>query len=225
MLQVTTGALPAGYYGFRVWFGTSVTALTQYIDADTTTINIATPGSGGTPPLGIPGTMTRVFAYDLVLKAWAIVDLPFAVSVLHQIRIPGQQPQTTSTGFFDTTLRRLFAGDSTWDGQQVNWLVRTPDVFGKDASDRVYFRELALRGIGNPTGITAQVVVSGVGGPTNATRNMTTIPMGGNEFASYADIGVTGLDAYATIQGSGPIEIQSVDWSAIAKAIRGRARV
>ena len=223
MIQIVTGtALPAGYSVFRVFFGTNSAQLSQFIDSNLSTINIASPGLGGTPPAGIPGAMTRIFAYDLVLKAWAIVDLPFAISVLHQTRIPGQQPQTVSGGFYDTTMRRLFYGDATFDGVPVPWSVRTPEVFGRNASDRTYFRELGIRGVGSPFGVSAQVVVSGNRGPHLPTRNVTVLPMGQAEFAAYTDIGVTGVDAYADLAGSGVIELQSVDWFAVAKSGRGR---
>jgi hypothetical protein len=43
------------------------------------------------------------------------------------------------------------------------------------------------------------------------------------EFASYLDIGISAVDAYATVRWQGPFEIDSIDWSAIQKAIAGRA--
>jgi hypothetical protein len=210
----------------------------QYITRYATTyINNTTTFTTGSPATSLGGALTRLFCYDLVIKAWTVIDLPFPISVLKQFRTQGSIPITVMGGFSDGAIRRWLGGagfDLQWDAGAVNagapdanvrWSVRTPEVFGKDASDRVYFRSLALRGIGNPTGITASVVTNGLTGPALAIRNMVVNPMGGGEFAAYADIGVTGVDANATISGSGPIEIQSVDWLAIAKAIRGRVTV
>jgi hypothetical protein len=197
-------------------------------------INQTTSLTSGSPSTSSGGMLTRLFCYDLILKAWAVVDLPFAISTLRQFRVPGSIPITVAGGFSDGIIRRWLGGaglDLQWDAGAVNagasnanvqWLVRTPEVFGKNASDRVYFRELMLRGTGSPTGMTAGVTVSGAGGPTLLTRNFTVQPMGGGEFAAYVDIGVTGVDAFAVIAGQGPCEIQSIDWACIPKAIRAR---
>jgi hypothetical protein len=198
-----------------------------------------------TAPSGFPsgtlsgsgGALTRLFCYDLVLKSWAITDLPFSISAIKQFRPGGTLPVTVAGGFSDGAIRRWQGGagfDLQWDAGAVNagapdvnvrWSVRTPEVFGKDASDRVYFRQLEIRGVGSPVGLTATVTVSGLTGQTLLTRNLTVTPMGGGEFAAYADIGLTGIDAYATLQGAGPIEIQSVDWACVPKAVRGRVAV
>lgn len=205
-----------------------VNGITQVIIDDNT------PLTDGTPPTSSGGQLTRLFCYDLILKAWAIVDLPYSISVLRQFRIPGSLPITITGGFYDGIIRRWLGGagiDPLWDAGATNagasslnvqWLVRTPQVFGKDASDRVYFRQLSIRGNGSPVGMAAGVTVSGVTGPVFLTKNFTVKPMGGGEFSAYIDIGVTGVDAFAVITGSGPIEIQSVDWSCVPKSIRGR---
>ncbi len=183
------------------------------------------------------GQMTRLLCYDLILKAWTIIDLPFPISALKQFRAQGTIPVTVMGGFNDGGIRRWLGGaglDTTWDAGAVNAgapdnlvraSVRTPQVFGKDASDRVYFRQLALRGEGTPAGLKTQTTINGVLGIQLVTRNMTALPMGGGEFVAYAELGITGVDAYSDISWAGPLEIDSVDWLAIAKAIRGRVSV
>jgi len=204
--------------------------------------NIATfDGSGAgisTPYLGGAtsnlGQMSRILCYDLVLRGWIVVDLPFSISTLKQYRSIGTIPITTMTGFSDGALRRWQAGDPTWDAGAVNagapdaqirWKFRTPEVFGKDASDRVYFRQLVINGVGSPSSIQAQQAISGIAGNNLATRNVSVTPMGGNQFMAYAEIGITGVDAHADISGIGGVEIDSVDWLAVVKAIRGRITV
>lgn len=226
---------------WRVYMGTMPGGENKYISVaggvTFAAINNSTIFTNGAPLTSLGGALTRLFCYDLVLKAWAVIDLPFPISVLKQFRTQGTIPITAMGGFSDGALRRWLGGagfDIQWDAGAVNagapdadvdWSVRTPQVFGKDASDRVYFRQLAVRGVGNPTGMTTKVTVSGSGGKTLPTRNLTVTPMGGGEFSAYADIGVTGVDGSAILQGDGPIEIQSVDWLAVAKSVRGQVKV
>jgi hypothetical protein len=239
--------LPANtrFASWYVYTGSTSNGENQYwvFNGSLTTVYLGTGSAGtGSPTAGSPmfspvGSLTRMFCYDLVLKAWAIIDLPFPISVLKQFRVQGSIPITTMGGYSDGAIRRWLGGagfDVRWDAGATNagapdldvdWSVRTPEVFGKEASDRTYFRQLAIRGVGTPMEVAAQVTTSGKGGVTLPTRNATAAPMGGGEFVAYVDIGVTGVDAYATLSGSGPIEIQSVDWLAVAKALRGKVTV
>jgi hypothetical protein len=194
---------------------------------------ITSPGFASLVPFTSGSMLTRLLCYDLVLKGWIIIDLPFAISSLKQIRSPGTIPLTLMAGFSDMGIRRWQAGESTWDAGAVNagapdnivhYSVRSPEVFGKDASDRVYFRQLEIRGRGTPN-FKAQFTVNGVAGLNLFTQNVTVLPMGGGEFVAYAEIGVTGIDSHVDVTGSGPIEIDSFDWLAVAKAIRGRVLV
>jgi len=192
------------------------------------------PGFASAVPFTSFGMLTRLLCYDLVLKGWIVIDLPFAISVMKQIRTPGTIPLTIMGGFSDMAIRRWQGGDITWDSgaitagsadQIVRWSVRSPEVFGKDASDRVYFRQLEIRGRGTPDSIKSQITVNGVVGSNLATQNMAVLPMGGGEFVAYAEIGITGFDAHADVAGAGIIEVDSFDWLAIAKAVRGRVTV
>lgn len=195
---------------------------------------ITTPGFASTVPFTSLGMLTRLLCYDLVLKGWIIIDLPFAISALKQIRSPGTIPLTLMGGFSDMAMRRWQGGDLEWDigaitagavDTVVDASVRTPEVFGKDASDRVYFRQLAIRGRQSPGTMRTQTTVSGVSATSQLTKNVTALPMGGSEFIAYAELGLTGVDAHSDISWRGPMELDSVDWLAIAKAVRGRVTV
>src|SRR5262249_41694696 len=74
------------------------------------TFGSVTAGTGG---------LTRVFCYDRVLKSWTIIDLPYAISVLKQVRAVGTIPITVTGGFNDGTVRRLQSNDPTFDGTAV----------------------------------------------------------------------------------------------------------
>lgn len=229
-------------YRFFLWYGLTPSGENTVISSPPSFFGFGgahtfnAPGVAGQPNSS-GGALTRLFCYDLVLKSWAIVDLPYPISALRQFRVSGSIPITVAGGFYDGGIRRWLGGaglDPTWDAGAVNagapdaivrWTVRTPEVFGKDASDRVYFRQLVIRGVGSPIGIGASITVNGVSGATLLTRNLTVAPMGGGEFAAYADIGATGVDAHAILSGSGPVEIQSVDWVCVPKAVRGRVAV
>ena len=221
-LAVTTPALPSGYLGYRVYFGALGPGQeNQYVDlrdASSGAVNIVALGTAGNPPTGIVAAMTRVFCYDLVLKAWTIIDLPFSISVLKQFRSPGQQPVTISGGFSDATMRRLFSGDQTWDGVPVNASVRTPEVFGQAASDNNYFRRIVIRGTGSPTSLAAQVTTQGQDGAITSTYNFVTQVFGDGQFEAYVDIALVAMNAYMTLSWTGTMEVDSVDWFVAKKA-------
>lgn len=155
------------------------------------------------------GGLTRLLCYDLVFKGWTIIDLPFAISVLKQVRAPGTQPITVIGGFSDAAIRRIQAGDTTFDGAAVAWKMKTAKVFADGETRRVFYRSLQMRGFGSATGI---IIVpnynssSGVAGPP------VIYTLGSNGFHLTSDLLTTALDADASISGTGPVEIDSVDW-------------
>lgn len=114
------------------------------------------------PPMyisGIPigsslGELTRILCFDLVLKGWAIVDLPFPISSMSQARSAVSPVVTLLGSFSDGTLQRWQAGDTTWATSaagslttgQVSGSLRTPTVASKDAYVRLYCRRVIVRG-------------------------------------------------------------------------------
>lgn len=232
-----SAAFPTAYRGY-VWYGSTPggenTLVTLPANLAEPIAAVTNPGIASSVPFTSSGMLFRLLCYDLILKAWTIIDLPFAISVLKQFRTLGTIPITAMAGFSDGSLRRWQASDPNWDEGAtvagdpdliVDASVQTPDVFGKDASDRVYFRQLAIRGRGNPGTIRTLTTVNGVSGSNSAAQTLAVLPMGGSEFIAYAELGITGMDAHSDISWSGPMELDSVDWLAIAKAIRGRVTV
>jgi hypothetical protein len=66
-------------------------------------------------PIGFTnGQLTRLFCFDLVLKAWVIVDLPFPISTMSQFRGQATNPITIFGGYQDALISRWQAGDQVW---------------------------------------------------------------------------------------------------------------
>lgn len=229
---LTLPTLGGGDLGYSFYYGTSSGQENMVINlatGGTTTLN--TPGVSGAPASG-GGILKRILCYDLVLKAWTIIDLPFPISVLRQIRATGTIPITIAGGFSDTALRRLQAGDPTWDSgatvagaatTDVMWSLQSSNVYGEGGSQRVYYRRLVLRGSGS----TSQLYLT----PTYDGVDDTPILMavqqfvGGTQFDARADILRTVEDFYATVQGTGVVELNALDHQIEPKPVGAAAKV
>jgi hypothetical protein len=238
-IVVTLPQPTPGISKWRIFYGIGSGNETQYQDvipSSSNTVHIRTPGTAGTFT-SLNGALTRILCYDLVLKAWTIVDVPFQISVLKQFRSIGTIPVTTMAGFSDGAVRRWLGGaglDPQWDAGATNagapsldvqWLVTTPQLFGRDASDRVYFRDLSIRGTGTASNMKAIINTVGMSAPSISVTAALAGLIGLPDYVSYFDIAQTAIDANATIQGSGVIEIQSIDWRVVPKAIGARIAV
>ena len=105
--------------------------------------------------------MRRILCYDLVLKAWAVMDLPWSVMSFEQIRASGTVPITIAGAFSNGTIQSLQEGAGTFQsywtgggdqyffnqGLGPNWSVRTPLVFDPGMLKRpIYVHDLTIRG-------------------------------------------------------------------------------
>jgi hypothetical protein len=171
----------------------------------------------GAPSIG-NGALTRLICYDLVQRAWAIIDLPFPISVLKQVRAPGTIPLTIAGGFSDGQVRRLFAGDITWDtGAQVQWSLRGAEIFQEGGTGKIFYRRLLIRGQESQNAsIQVTIALAGVvGAPVTAQQNN----LGTNQWLFSVDILKDALNANATVSGAGPITIDSMDWQVKPKQV------
>ena len=170
------------------------------------------------------GGLTRVFCYDLVLKQWAVIDLPFQISCLKQIRSPGTIPITVAGGASDGAVRRLFSGDVTWDdGSQVLWSFRAGEVFQQGGSAKMFYRRLVIRGMNNlNTQLNVTVNLQGNDNVMSRGIGRTVLggPNGAKQWEMRIDILKDAENANAQISGSGPaqIQIESMDWYTKPKA-------
>lgn len=207
---------------YRIYFGTASGFYTNFLDipapvvtgGQITILNTAQFVGVGGVAAGLGG-LTRILCYDMVMKNWTVIDLPFSISVLKQVRAPGTQPITLCGGFIDATVRRLQSGDSTWDGVPVMWDVRTPLVFGDGATERVFYRRLIISGSMDTSDVPALSINITLDGNAQGDIAPQTIQLGGNKIDSRLDILLTALSAFAEISGQdtdGDTVLDAFDW-------------
>lgn len=223
-VQTAGGVLDPLALKYRVYYGNLSGAYTNYVELTPAQMAAGTTFTGtgsfpisGTLNTGIGG-LQRVFCYDMVLKAWTIIDLPFAISVLTQVKAPGTVPITVTGSFNDGSVRRLQSGDTTFDGTPVAWLVRSAEVFGRSANERIYCRRLSVRGTTTQTTLTLTASASIDG------SNVAALPMrlfmqgnsnGQSDYLAQIDLGYNSMNTHVTLSGSGPATIDSLDWEVV----------
>jgi hypothetical protein len=190
------------------------------------------------------GLNSRIFCYDLVMRAWMVVDYTndnpsFPIRCMAQIRPPYVSgfPATTliaDDGPAGQTIRRWQGGDVGWDATApptpVNWMFRPPEV--GDPGSRAYFRRANVRlrapqagqltgffEIGEqsqPNNTQNQV---GAGPSSGLPPNVSTVTNydGDNDLGVALDIAQTGPSLSGTYSSSGPVIIEGVDLHITAK--------
>jgi hypothetical protein len=168
------------------------------------------------------GALTRILCYDLVLKAWAVVDLPFSISTMSQFRTVSANPVTVIGGFNDGALSRWQAGDIAWDigatgvrsPSAVKWSIGTPVVASNDPDQKLYVRRINIRGVNtNSTApLTVTLITDGITLPPYVSQ---VLPRG--NFEIEIGVGLTVLQAMATIAGIGDVEIYGWSWGIVPK--------
>ena len=210
-MRVTSPAAQAGFL-YRVYAGRSSGAENLVAQAPSyppNTIVFLATMAPGTPVVGT-AALTRIFAYDLVQKNWTIVDLPFPISALKQIRTGGTQPLTICCGWSDAALRRLFAGDATWDGVSIEWSMEGGEIYQQGGSGKVFYRKVVVRGSSvNPISIEVAANIQGnAGAPLTAALKQ----LGPQQWDARLDIMMDGENANISISGAGQTTLDSVDW-------------
>lgn len=181
------------------------------------------------PLLGAGGVMTRVFCYDLVMKAWMIIDLPWPISTLTSVRV-GEGKPVLLAGRSDTgVVNRLQEGDVQWDAAtqaaaNIKWSIQANDILIEGGSVRAFYRALTIRGQcldpALPPTISVSITLDG--------KPMTPTPInyfiepqpGSNQFQLDVDILMNAQVAHVTLAGAGRLIIDSLDWEAQPKGGR-----
>jgi hypothetical protein len=182
------------------------------------------------PLLNTTGSLTRLFCYDLVMKAWTILDLPWAITSLNA-QSAGEGYPLVIAGKTDGTLQRMQSGDLTWDAgatdqSNVQWGFRTPDLFGEGSSQRLFFEQASIKGYGNVSMVTSIIANLWLDGQQVGTQAIDVVPMGGsNLFEARVRIFRSGYRAHLDISGgnggAGGV-IDSIDWSVVPKSSLAR---
>ena len=200
-------------------FPTNDTVDADIVPVDATWIPIAGADLTANPPMycvaapvgASNGALSRIFSFDMILKACSVVDLPFTIASIYQARPVTAYPITLLGGYQDGLLQEWQNGDPAWLSNTastalVNWSVRLPDVFGQSPDLKMQLRRYAIRGISNgATSFSLQLIVNGNLGLTKTYP----IPSSG-DFEVFSGWLKDGLRFAAIISGSGHIEIDRV---------------
>jgi hypothetical protein len=194
------------------WQSVSQSCLTSNPPMYCTAIPIAaSPGLSG-------GALTRIMCFDLVLKAWVIVDLPFAISTMLGVVTVSTIPVSLFGSFSDGTLQRFQGGDVTWATSaagsdttgQIAWSMRTPTCSSKDSSERLYLRRVAVMGQQTPAAPSTLNIQIRNGGTVFTNQNVPMPPSGDVQVQGAG--GQIGRRFDAVISGVGMLTVDSVEW-------------
>jgi hypothetical protein len=189
------------------------------------TIVTSTSFTAGAPVTSQNGELTRVFCYDLILKSWTVVDLPFPISVLKQFRTPGSIPITVMAGFLDGAIRRWQSGDTQWDAGAINanapstsvlWSFQDAEVFSESGTVNLFHNQVVIRGDGGPAAISATLDING---KTQSTLSAALIALGANQYEGRIRILQTAENLNLTISGSGPATVEAVSYEVQPKPV------
>ena len=176
------------------------------------------------------GALTRLFCYDLVMKAWTVLDLPWQISSLATMSV-GEGYPLVLAGKSDGTFQRFQSGDLNWDAgaddqSNVAWSFRTPDIFGEGSSQRLFFQQAVIRGYGSPAMVQSIVARLWLDGQQLGAQALDIVPMGGsNLFEINVKLFLNGERAHLDISGDNGGAagiIDAVDWSIVPKSSQAR---
>jgi hypothetical protein len=177
------------------------------------------------PLLGNSGQLTRLFCYDLVMKAWAVLDLPWPISSLGSMSV-GEGYPLVLAGKTDGTIQRMQSGDLTWDTgatdqSNVTWSFRTPDVFGEGSSQRLFYEQATIIGYGSAAMVQSIIATLWLDGQNVGAQAIDVVPQGDHVFVARVSIFRNGSRAHLNISGNnggaGGV-IDSVDWAVVPKS-------
>jgi hypothetical protein len=191
------------------------------------------------PLLGQNGLMTRLFCWDLVLRAWTILDLPWTINTLMQART-GEGIPLLVAGRSDGTgdVERLYAGyanglpiDPAWDSSSlvpsvtaantpITFTVRTSHTYSEGSSLHAFYRLVVIRGYATPPVAQTFTVSLEVDGRPFTTQAYWVNPNPtSGQFDTRVDIGITAVNVQMTITGKGVVTIDALDWQVEGKPV------
>jgi len=182
------------------------------------------------PLTGGSGALTRLFCYDLVMKSWAVLDLPWAIHSLGTMSV-GEGYPLVLAGKADGTIQRIQSGDVNWDQgdaaqSAVNWSFRSPDVYGEGSTQRLFYEQATIRGYGSASMVSSIVANLWLDGAQIGSQAVDVVPQGGsNLFEARVKIFKSGYRAHIDFSGNNGGAagiIDSIDWSVSPKSSLAR---
>lgn len=171
-------------------------------------------------PVGPPGTsggaLTRLLCFDLVLKAWSVVDLPFPISTMFGVVTVSTIAITLFGSFSDGTLQRWQCGDNTWatasagvnTPDKVAWSMRTPTCSSKNSDERLFLRRAVV--IGQQTAASpSSLVMENFNDGVSLGAQTLAMPSSGDFQVQGAGLS-TGRRFYSNISGKGLVTIDAI---------------
>jgi hypothetical protein len=210
------------------------------VPIDTSYLYLAQSAQSVSPPMymcamplvGNSGALTRIFCYDLVMKSWAILDLPWAISALNTTA-SGEGVPVVLCGKTTGQVERMQTGDTAWDSNlgppniwpPISWSFRTPDVFGEGASQRLFYEQATITGYGSMAMIQSIVARLWIDGTNIGVRALDIVPTGDSTFTIRVSIFRNGYRAHLDISGNNGGAggtIDAIDWAVTPKSALAR---
>jgi hypothetical protein len=189
------------------------------------------------PLVGGAGVLTRVFCYDLILKSWIIIDLPWPITSLNRVKGGEGNPMVIAgvpvSSALGPSIHRLQSGDGAWSinpanptvgSTVINWGFRSPDVFGEGSSQRIFYREMVLRGYGTPGQAATVVATPVLDGARQQSMVADIVPQDvkSKQFELRFKLWLNGQVCHIDFSGSGQMVIDSIDWDIEPKSANAR---
>lgn len=181
-------------------------------------------------------SLTRIFVYDLVRRAWTVDDFPVALQTLQLVTVPGQQPEVQA-GTTDGRIIRIYGNDPDDNGHPVAWSMRSKPAYLGSPYRPAFWRRVVIDLVFTPAQATSvRATLAGVGALTTTTQLFTGTPPGdqwgagiwgtmtwaasGNaESRKSLDVLRTSPSASIDLSGSGPVTLRGIEWQARSKPL------
>lgn len=172
------------------------------------------------PVEGGGGLLTRVFIYDLIRRGWSTATLPVPPTCMALFFTPNVNP-VIHLGTAAGKLLRWFDGDTTDDGIEISWRMKTRAFFGQNPLERTYWRraQILLEGPRNQS-VDITPVISSVRRATRTRRLPDDPDTAVVEGVLSIDILEKAQACQLEIAGKGAVRIRGVELQASPEAVR-----
>lgn len=163
------GIIRLSHRGFALYDGVNDTLISeeerprifgrdQYNGLDWTQIQHCMSAQCANPPLYLCAcptsgpSLTRMFVYDLVRRAWTVLNFPNSLATIQMILTAAQLPSVLGGDWDGGYVREYFAGATTDDGTAITWNLRTRAYAAGSPAERSFWRRMLLTTYGFTAG-------------------------------------------------------------------------